>query len=107
MTVAQLRPLAEADLVERTRHYRGQGGDGLGQRFFDAALTALRAIERMPGIGSPRIGEISDIPGLRSHRITGFPCGWFYFDRTDHLDVVRLLAYAQDLSSLLPDKDPD
>lgn len=104
MTVAQLRPLAENDLVERTRFYRSQGGDDLGERFFDAALATLRTIERMPDIGSLRIGEISDITGLRSHRITGFPCGWFYFARTDHVDVVRLLAYAQDLPSLLADE---
>lgn len=104
MTTAQLRPLAEDDLVERTRFYRSQGGDEPGARFFDAALAALRTIERMPDIGSLRIGEISDINGLRSHRITGFPCGWFYFARTDHLDVVRLLAYAQDLPSLLADE---
>ena len=104
MTVAQLRPLAENDLVERTQFYRAQGGDDLGERFFDAALAALRTIECMPDIGSLRIGEISDIAGLRSHRITGFPCGWFYFARPDHLDVVRLLAYAQDLPSLLADE---
>lgn len=105
MTVAQLRPVAEEDLVERTQYYRGQGGDQLGRRFLDTALNALRAIERMPGIGSPRVGELSDIPGLRWFRITGFPRGWFYLDRTDRLDVVRLLAYAPDLSSLLPDQE--
>ena len=55
----------------------------------------------MPGTGSPRLGELWDIPGLRMRRIEGFPCGWFYFVRTDHLDVVRLLADAQDLTAIL------
>jgi plasmid stabilization system protein ParE len=104
VTVAQLRPLAENDLVERTQFYRAQEGDDLGERFFDAALAALRTVERMPDNGSLRIGEISDITGLRSHRISGFPCGWLYFTRTDHLDIVRLLAYAQDLPSLLAEE---
>jgi len=55
---AELRPLAETDLVERTRHYRGAGGSELGTRFFDVAIAALRSIEEAPGIGSPKIGEL-------------------------------------------------
>ena len=96
MTTARLRPLAEADLVERTRHYRQEGGDDVGRRFFDAAVAALDAVGLMPGAGSPRLGELCGIPGLRFRRITGFPCGWFYFVATDHVDVVRLLAEAFD-----------
>jgi toxin ParE1/3/4 len=101
----RLRPLAEADLVERTRYYRFEGGDELGRRFFDTAIEGLRKIERMPGAGSLRIGELSDVPGLRSIRLGGFPCGWFYFERVDHVDVVRLLAYAQDLGTILGELD--
>ncbi len=103
MTTLLLRPLAEADLIERTRYYRQEGGDDLGERFFGAAMAALGAIGRMPGAGSPRIGELCDIPGLRGRRIMGFPCGWFYFTVDDHVDAVRLLADAQDLPSILAD----
>ncbi len=101
----RLRPLAETDLVERASYYRSEGGDDLGQRFFDMAIEELRAIGRLPGSGSLRIGELCDVPGLRSCRIPGFPCGWFYFDRVDHVDVVRLLAYAQDLAGILGELD--
>jgi toxin ParE1/3/4 len=93
----------EQGLVERTRYYRDQGGDELGERFFDAAIASIRALEGMPSIGSPRVGELCDIPGLRSYRIEGFPTGWCYFVRAEHLDVVRLLAYAQDVRSILID----
>ena len=103
MTTLLLRPLAEADLIERTTYYQREGGDGLGERFFDAAAAALAAIGRMPGAGSPRIGELCDIPGLRVRRIVGFPCGCFYFTADDHVDVVRLLADAQDLPAILAD----
>lgn len=102
---AQLRPLAESDLVRRTHYYRAEGGRDLAERFFEAAAGALRSIERTPGAGSLRYGELCGIPGLRSLRLTGFPCGWFYLERPDHLDVVRLLSYAQDLSVLLTDPD--
>ncbi len=107
MIEVRLRPLAEVDLVERVRHYRSEGGDELGGRFFDRAIESLRVIEQMPRAGSPRTGELCDVPGLRSHRVAGFPCGWFYFERNDYVDVVRLLAYAQDLATILGDIDQD
>jgi len=107
VTVTLLRPLAEADLIERTRYYRREGGDSLGERFFDAAVTALDAIGRMPGAGSPRIGELCGIPGLRVRRVLSFPCGWFYFVADDHVDVVRLLTDAQDLPTFLADALPE
>ncbi|MEO6654118.1 MAG: type II toxin-antitoxin system RelE/ParE family toxin [Ilumatobacteraceae bacterium] len=107
MTVARLRPLAEADLVDRTRYYRTEGGADLGERFFDAAVGSLRSIERMPGAGSPRAGELVGIPDLRVRRVEGFPVGWFYFVRWDHIDVVRLLADAQNLPVTLADLDPE
>ena len=93
--------------MERTRYYGSEGGEELGGRFFDAAIEALGAVERMPGAGSLRIGELSGVPGLRSRRLEGFPCGWFYFERVDHVDVVRLPAYAQDLATVLGDIDQD
>jgi toxin ParE1/3/4 len=39
--------------------------------------------------------------GLRTWRIKGFPLIWFYFERADHLDVVRLLGERQDVVALL------
>ena len=104
MKPAELRPLAEADLVERTHHYRDAGGSELGTRFFDAAIAALRSIEESPGIGSPRIGELIGVPEVRRIGIQGFPCGWLYIERPQLLDVVRLLADRQEVAVLL---DPD
>ena len=107
MTFARLRPLAETDLVERIRYYRREGGEELGTRFFEAAIAALDAISRMPGAGSPRVGEMCDIPSLRFRRVVGFPFGWFYFIATDHIGVVRLLADAQELPSILTGTQPE
>jgi len=88
-------------LVERLRYSAVHAGEDVATRCFDAALQARRAVERRTGIGSPRVGELCDIAGLRVRRIERFPCGWFYVVRPDHLDVVRLLADAQDLSAIL------
>lgn len=106
MKPAELRPLAESDLVEQAAHYRGAGGRELAARFFDAAIAALRAVEGAPGVGSPRIGELIGFPELRRVGVSGFPCGWLYLERPDALDVVRLLADRQDVA-VLPEMDPE
>jgi toxin ParE1/3/4 len=87
------------------RHYAQEGGVVLGERMFDAALEALKPIERMPQIGSPRLGQLCEIPSLRSWRVDGFPVQWFYFEADDHLDVVRLLGERQDIVAILSVQD--
>ena len=101
MTPAWLRPQAESDLIDKTRYYSAEGGRRLGERFFTAALTSLRSVERMPGIGSMSVADICDVPGLRCWPVKGFPIRWYYFVADDHLDVVRLLADAQDVPTWL------
>lgn len=101
MKPAHLRPQAETDLLEATRHYATEGSIELAERMFDAAIAALEPIERMPGMGSPRLGQLCEIPGLRSWRVTDFPMQWLYFEAEDHLDVVRLLGDRQDIIAIL------
>lgn len=107
MTEVRLRPQAEADLIERAHHYLDQAGQPLATQFFDAADAALDTIAQRPATGTLRYGDMCDIPGLRARCIDRFPCGWFYFVRSDHVDVVRLLAYTQDLQSILGDPPRD
>ena len=61
-------------------------------RLVVATNPALDQLELDPGIGSPVLGKALGIPDPRSWRVTGFPLLWFYFERDDHLDVVRLLG---------------
>ena len=109
MKPAWLRPLAEDDLVKAARHYAQEGGVVLGERMFNAALAALRQIQRMPAMGSPRLGLLCEIPGLRSWRVKGglpgCPMKWLYIDAADHLDVVRLLGDRQDITAILTTED--
>jgi len=102
---ARLRPQAEADLLEATQYYAQEGGRELAERMFDAAVAALLPIERMPAIGSPRLGQVCDIPGLRCWRVADFPMQWLYFEAADHLDVVRLLGDRQDIMAILTQGD--
>lgn len=106
MKPAVLRPLAEQDLIHITRWYTAQGGVKLGERAFDAARRALLAIERMPGLGSPTIGQRCGLPDLRHWGVKKFPMRWFYFERDSFLDVVRLLGERQDIAAILTDEPP-
>jgi toxin ParE1/3/4 len=38
--------------------------------------------------------------------VTGFPLMWFYVEREDHLDVIRLLGERQDVLRLLTNQGP-
>lgn len=77
MNDIRLRPLAEADFVERTEYCRSQGGDVLGKRFFDAAIEALRDIERESVTGSPPIDEMFGIDGAVPSRLARRACDAF------------------------------
>jgi toxin ParE1/3/4 len=69
-----------------------------------ATNAALDQIELDPGIGSPTLGKLLGIPGLRTWRAAKFPLPWCYFERGDHLDVVRLLGERQDVAAILGDQ---
>jgi toxin ParE1/3/4 len=98
---ARLRPAAERDLVEIAHWYADQGGAALADRFFEEARAALSTVERTPGIGSLRLGEIAGVPGLRSWALQNFPVRWFYLERPEFLDVLRLLGERQDIAAIL------
>ena len=101
MKRAHLRTQALADRKESARYYRQEAGPRIAEEMVVATRKALDLIEQNPGMGSPRIGQELDISGLRSWRVSGFPLIWFYFERADCLDVVRLLSERQNILSIL------
>lgn len=96
-----VHPQARADVRAVVRYYRQHAGNPTARRLADALDTGLRLLQQQPGIGSPRFGQLLDIPGLRAWRVAGFPLMWFYFDHDDYLDVVRLLGERQDILDIL------
>jgi len=100
---AVLRPQALRDQQGEVRYYRKEGGNRVAVRVVKATNAALDQIELDPGIGSPTLANRLAIPGLRTWRATKFPLLWCYFERGDHLDVVRLLGERQDIAAVLGD----
>ena len=104
MKPAVLRPQALRDQQGEVRYYRKEGGFRLAVKVARATNEALDQIELEPAMGSPTLGKLLDIPGLRTWRVGKFPLLWCYFERADHLDVVRLLGERQDIAAILGDE---
>jgi len=101
---ALLRPQALRDEQREVRYYRKGGGTRVAVRVAKATNAALDQIELDPGIGSPTLGKLLGIPGLRTWRVAKFPLLWCYFELGEHLDVVRLLGERQDILAILGDE---
>ncbi|MDE2296621.1 MAG: type II toxin-antitoxin system RelE/ParE family toxin [Burkholderiales bacterium] len=101
MKPAILRPQALRDRQIEVRYYRKVAGAKVAVRLVKAANAALDQIELDPGNGLPVLGKTLGIPGLRTWRVSGFPLVWFYFERDDHLDVVRMLGERQDIATII------
>lgn len=104
MKPAVLRPHALRDQQGEVRYYRQEGGTRLAVKVAKATNEALDLIELQPGMGSPTLGKLLGIPGLRTWRVGKYPLLWCYFERGDQLDVVRLLGERQDIIAILGDE---
>ncbi|HLF31696.1 MAG TPA: type II toxin-antitoxin system RelE/ParE family toxin [Xanthomonadales bacterium] len=101
MKPAFLRPQAKSDRQVEVRYYRKEAGAKVAVRLVVATNAALDQVELDPGIGLSALGKDLGIPDLRCWRVSGFPLLWFYFERNDHVDVVRLLGERQDIATIL------
>jgi toxin ParE1/3/4 len=101
---AVLRPLALRDQQGQVRHDRKEGGTRVAVTLATTSNAALDQIEIDPGIGSPMLGTLPGIAGLRTWRVTKFPLLWCHFERGDHLDVIRLPGERQEIAAILGDE---
>lgn len=91
------RVLACRDVDEAIEYYLDEGADDAALGFVDALEQAYTHISRHPGTGSPRYAHELNLPGLRSWPLTRYPYLVFYVDRTDHIDVWRVLHGQRDI----------
>lgn len=95
MKPARLRPQARQDRRAEVLYYRHEAGARAAAKLIKALAKALAELERNPGIGSPTLGKQIGIDALRIWRLDGFPLGFWYFERVDHLDIARLVGQRQ------------
>ncbi|RQP24549.1 type II toxin-antitoxin system RelE/ParE family toxin [Piscinibacter terrae] len=97
-----LREAAERDVERGFSHYLEEAGADIALAFIEEIDTALEHIERHPGTGSPRYGELFDFPGLRCWLVSRFPYALFYVEHDEYLDVIRVLHQQSEIPAQLP-----
>lgn len=96
MKHAILRPAARQDQRDQVRYYRVQAGPSVAMRLVRALQEAVRHIEEHPGSGSPRLGQLLGVEGLRTWAVPGFPLSLWYFERSRFVELVRIIGQRLD-----------
>lgn len=89
-------PQAEQDIKDAVWYYAGESMSAV-DRFLREIKETLARIEEMPDAGSPRFSHDLEIPNLRANSLQNFPYLLFYFERDDHIDLVRVLHTHRDI----------
>lgn len=100
-----LRALASQDVEEAINHYSHEGAAQAAIGFIDALEKAYAHVARNPTTGSPRYAHGLNIPGLRSWPVTRYPYLVFYMERSDRIDVWRVLQSQRDIPAWMHDPD--
>jgi len=95
------RALARQDVENAVSYYLNEEAEQAALGFIDALAQAYAHIGRHPGTGSPRYAHELDLPGLRSWPLKRYPHLVFYVERTDHIDVWRVLHGLRDIPAWL------
>ena len=99
------RERAQQDVDETIDYYLSENAPEAALGFIDAVEQAYIHIGRHPDTGSSRhSGELS-LPGLRCWRLKKYPHLVFYVERSDHIDVWRVLHGMRDIPSWMQDPD--
>ncbi|MEZ5666362.1 MAG: type II toxin-antitoxin system RelE/ParE family toxin [Alphaproteobacteria bacterium] len=102
-----LRARAAQDIDAAFAHYVETAGAQTALSLVDALEAALRHIGQHPAGASQRHGYELGLPGLRAGRARRFPYFVFFVERTDSIDVWRVLHGARDIPARLHEPDPD
>lgn len=95
------RQQANQDVEDVVSYYLGEHAETAALGFIDELERAYAHIARNPNAGSARYAHELDLPGLRSWPLKRYPHLVFYVDRSDHIDVWRVLHGMRDLPAWL------
>ena len=97
------REIANRDVDETIAHYLREDARPAALDFIEALEQAYLHIGRHPATGSPRYVHELDLPGLRYWPLRRYPHLLFYIERSDHIDVWRVLHGQRDIPAWLLD----
>jgi toxin ParE1/3/4 len=99
------REQAHQDVEDALAYYMAEDAESAALGFIDALEPAYAHIGRHPATGSPRYAHELNLPGLRSWPLTHYPYLVFYVERSDHIDVWRVLQGQRDIPAWM--RDPE
>ena len=103
MKASRLREAALQDIDDALDYYTQEAPHILGALQANI-LAARRHIEQQPATGSKRYQSRKKGEVLRFWLLDQFPYAIFYFDRTDYIDLVRMLHQSSDIPQHLNKK---
>jgi len=93
----RFRRAARMDVNDGVAYLGDKAGFAAVADFVDDLRDAYRLIRNWPGSGSPRYGVQLAIPGLRHQRLRRHPYLIFYVERSDTVEVWRVLHGSRDI----------
>jgi len=97
------REQANQDVEDALAYYLAEVAEAAAPGFVHAFEQAYAHIGRNPATGSPRYAHELNLPGLRSWPLTRSPYLDFYVERSDHVDVWRVLKGQRDIPAWMQD----
>lgn len=91
------REEAARDVEETINYYLPASSERAALGFIKALEDAYLHIGLHPTTGSPRYAHELNLPGLRSWPLTRYPQIVYYVERSDHIDVWRVLDSKRDV----------
>lgn len=98
-----LRQSATADIEKAYKYLVEQAGGKVAARFILDVDSVLQQLADFPALGNLRLGQLLDVPGLRSLVIVKQHYHVLYFVRETQVDVIRILHEREDIPALLRD----
>jgi toxin ParE1/3/4 len=99
------REHANRDVDEAIGYYLKEGAESAALGFIDELEHAYGHISRYPAMGSPRYAHELGLHGLRFWPLARFPYLVFYFERSDSVDVWRVLHGQRDVPAWMQAPD--
>ena len=99
------REQARQDVEDALSYYMAEDAEAAALGFIDALERAYAHIGRHPAVGSPRYAHDLNVPELRFWALRRYSYLVFYVERSDHVDIWRVLHSQLDIPAWMQDPD--
>jgi len=99
------REQANQDVDDVVAYYLKEATETVAFGFIDALEQAYGHIGRHPATGSLRYAHELNLFGLRAWSLTRYPYLVFYVERSDHIEIWRVLHSQRDIPAWMQESD--